>query len=83
MLFFEVTFTKASSLSLVELPKVKSITFLTCINLSREWIICSIIIFVPEVTIIILEYFFVKLTGATVKLSILYPLPENNPITLA
>ena len=32
---------------------------------------------------IILECFFVKLTGATVKLSILYPLPENNPITLA
>ena len=32
---------------------------------------------------IILECFFDKLTGATVKLSILYPLPENNPITLA
>ncbi len=46
-------------------------------------LICSIIIFVPDVTMIILECFFDKLTGATVKLSILSPLPENNHITLA
>ena len=39
LLLFKVTFTKASYLSLVESPEVKSITFLTCINLSREWII--------------------------------------------
>ena len=38
---------------------------------------------VPLVTIEILERFLLLSISVTVKLSILYPLPENKPITLA
>ena len=38
---------------------------------------------ISRITIVILEIFFVASTSATAKDSILYPLPENNPTTLA
>ena len=38
---------------------------------------------VPVVTIVILDIFFFASTSATARDSILYPLPENNPTTLA
>ena len=38
---------------------------------------------ISRITIVILEIFLVASTSATAKDSILYPLPENNPTTLA
>src|SRR5262249_18841684 len=41
------------------------------------------IIRVPEVTMVIRDSWFLRSTSATVRLSILYPRPENSPMTRA
>ena len=77
------TLIRASSLSINGPSIVRSLTSLTGIILDNWDLICSIVREVPFVTIDILDKCLFLSISVTVKLSILYPLPENKPTTLA
>src|SRR5262245_46047504 len=80
---FPFTLTIASSRSIASPASVISTTWCTGTSRSSWFLICSITIGVPVVTIVISERCCRCSVSDTVKDSILYPRPENSPMTRA
>lgn len=74
--------TRAISFSICSPCIVRSSTLCTGTSLASCAFICSIVIASPDVTIVMRETVSASFMEHTVRLSILYPLPENSPITL-